>query len=389
MLYFLAIVHISMVDKVGSGQSIFIVVSMLIFTLTHFFYFSRFSTKTFILLNLVDFLFGVGYGYMFPESNYLYLLFFGVVGVTLFLGTSSKGVLMGGVVLFTIAWLFNMATDYYRTGSANLIFNIICFVVLVLQGCMVGGLIRYLLLAQDKISDQYKEVTSSHMALQEAHEQMRRYAEEVEILTSTRERNQIAREIHDTVGHKMTALLVQLEVAQMIQESEPLKAKDTIQLCKQLAQSALQEVRLSVRAIHEEVGIQLGLIESLRKLLTDFSEMTGVKTSLQVEGDLSSVSATLQPIIYRVIQESLTNAKRHGNATQANVNLHVTEQQINIEIADNGAGVTGIVPGFGLINMRERVEEHSGMIQFISKKEHGFLIKISFPLQKKTWTFEG
>lgn len=281
-----------------------------------------------------------------------------------------------------------MANAYIQTGSLDLIFNLIC-ASFILHGCLVGALIRYLLQARTKIDEQYKELTASHQALQEAHEETRIYASQVESLTATRERNQIAREIHDTVGHTMTALLVQLQAARALQDHDPGQAAETIVLCEQLARSALQEVRLSVRALHDEGAVQSNLIDALKSLLAEFSNMTGLKTSLNVHGNPSVITSSLQPTIYRIIQESLTNAKRHGHADTAEVAIHCTEQQIEIDIQDNGEGSAEVVPGFGLINMRERVLEHSGSIQFISERGLGFHVRLLFPLQVKTWSFGG
>ena len=196
----------------------------------------------------------------------------------------------------------------------------------VIYGAFVGGLIRNFHSAKETISVQYGQLNESHEALQEAHGQLREYAEQVEQLTVIRERNEIAREIHDTVGHKMTALIVQLQVAREMAERDAEKAKEVITICEQLTRDSLHELRLSVRTLkddHRGMSFQEGLLE----LLDEFSAMTQMETRLSMDGDASTIPSSLQPTIKRVVQEGLTNAKKHGNARTCLVDISVREKE--------------------------------------------------------------
>ena len=122
----------------------------------------------------------------------------------------------------------------------------------VIYGAFVGGLIRNFHSAKETISVQYGQLNESHEALQVAHGQLSEYAEQVEQMTVIRERNEIAREIHDTVGHKLTALIVQLQVAREMAERDAEKAKEVIAICEQLTRDSLHELRLSVRTLKDD-----------------------------------------------------------------------------------------------------------------------------------------
>lgn len=374
-------------EAITYWQIVFVITALLVYTLTHVLHFNERTTKYHLVWTSVDFILTIMFGIVFPTLT-LYQINFGVIGITLLIFTNNKRTIRIASLLFVIAWAYLWTLNYLHTGSFRFI-DMLINLGFVINSSFVGIMVGYLFKARAKIEEQYEKLDHSHSELQETHEQLRIYAQQVEELTATSERNKIAREIHDTVGHTMTALIVQLQAARMLQEHNLQQAAETLNRCEDLARSALQEVRLSVRALRDEGGSNLTIVDTLRKLIKDFSDMTGMLTSLQVNGDLTRITTSLQPTIFRLIQESLTNAKRHGNASKATVTLQAMEHQIEIVIMDNGQGAAEVVPGFGLINMRERVHEHSGSIQFESAKESGFRVRVTFPLQTKTWSYGG
>lgn len=253
---------------------------------------------------------------------------------------------------------------------------------------LAGSLIKKLTAARKMVDEQYEELALSHSALKEAHEQLRLYAKEVEELTAVRERNDIAREIHDTVGHNMTALLVQLQLAEVLWKQNSDTTETVLHTCYELARKSLQEVRASVHALKEESKLG-NIVENMRGMLNEYSKMTKVQASFRLQGDPVTIPLSLHPTLLRIMQESLTNAKRHGKASLCEVSLTCSMKQVKLCISDNGVGVNEVSPGFGLLNMKERVEEHGGTIQFESEIEKGFQLQIEFPLQEKMWVIGG
>nr|WP_285853430.1 sensor histidine kinase [Sporosarcina luteola] len=251
----------------------------------------------------------------------------------------------------------------------------------VFYGAFVGSLIRNFHHAKETISVQYGQLNDSHDALQAAHRQLREYAEQVEQLTAIRERNEIAREIHDTVGHKMTALVVQLQVAGEMVERDAGKAKEVLAVCEQLTRDALHEIRLSVRTLKEDYE-KSSFRDDLQELMNEFSSMTYMESRLMLPVDVARIPKSLQPTIKRIVQEGLTNAKKHGNADTCIVKIQMDEEAIHIEIKDDGKGEKNFIPNFGLINMKERVAEHEGSFEIESFEGEGFSIMITFPLKQ-------
>lgn len=366
-------------DTAGWQQG-YVIFASCLFLINHF-SLPRFSARFVIWQVGLDFLLATGFAVAFLGQGYPYELFFGIIGVTLLLFTDSKRVLVTSAAILVAVWGGILLAEYFvmdvvHGQSTAMNFGFVVF------SCVVGSLIRYYMQSREKIGVLYEELEESHRALRE-------YAKQVEMLTAVRERNHIAREIHDTVGHSMTALLVQLQAARKMQERDLEQSRAILVSCEEVARAALQQVRLSVQAIREEEAQQVTLLDSLRQLLGDFSKLTGLETQLQVQGHLHNVPETLKPTIYRVVQESLTNAKRHGDATTAVVTVRGAERDVRLTISDNGTGTAEVVPGFGLINLRERVMELGGTVLFASQQGSGFRTEVCFPLQGQTWKFGG
>ncbi|MBS4201626.1 sensor histidine kinase [Bacillus sp. FJAT-49732] len=361
-------------------QLTFVIAAALGFCINHFLLVTPLVKKYFILALTLDSVFILGFVFFFPGST-LYLILFGVNAVTLFLIAESKRIIWGFSLAFFIMWALCISYSYRMTGSIDVMENIINFAFIAFEA-VVGRLIHRLIHAQEKIEIQYDELQETHHALKDAHEQLHHYSKQVEELTLIQERNRISREIHDTVGHKMTALLVQLQVAKELQNIQPEKSEQTILICEELARNALQELRLSVRTLKDE---NRSFIATTRKILNDYQDMTGLKSSFHLKGDASQIPTSVQLDLTRIIQESITNAVRHGKATECNVSIEVSDLTIEALIKDNGTGSPEVSPGFGLKNMRERVYEHGGQITFESNPKEGFMVKMSLPLKEIQW----
>jgi signal transduction histidine kinase len=328
------------------------------------------------------------YGFFFAGQSNLYLIMFGILAVTLFIMTDSRKVLYTYTILFFLLWSSTLYFIYIKTNQFDFPGNLVNFMFIV-YGAVVGGLIRKLLSAREMVAEQYTLLSKSHHELSDVHEQLRSNSRQVEELTVIRERNQIAREIHDTVGHKMTALIVQLQLAREMMNIDLEKSRETIQKCEGLTREALEEIRTSVRTLRDDDGMNTTFLATLQNVLKEFAQMTEIQVSLDITGDATNTTTSIQPTIIRAIQESLTNSKRHGNASKYQINIDCRPDSIELTIDDNGTGVTKVEPSFGLINMRERVMEHGGSIQFESTIGEGFRVKVVLPLKTFHWNMRG
>jgi len=356
----------------------FITTALILFIVMHFIQFTTENRTIQIVCNAVDFILSSGFGFFFPNVlGLIYLIFFGVIATTVFVKFESKVILRNFTIAFFIVWIAVSITKYKLYGEFSLISNTLNFMY-IFYGAIVGRLIQTLASARTTIASQYDQLNTSHAQLQA-------YAQQVEELTVIRERNEIAREIHDAVGHKMTAMLVQMQLANEMATEKESNVKKILDTCEQLARESLQEVRLSVRTLKEDARMPIAFFPMLKDMLEKFGYMTGLETNLHIAGDASVIPANVQPTIKRIVQESLTNTQRHSNATRCEVRVSISETSIQICMQDNGTGIKPVVPGFGLINMRERVLEHGGSVHFQSNTGEGFLIEVTFPLTGLSW----
>ncbi|MED1818369.1 two-component system sensor histidine kinase LnrJ [Bacillus subtilis] len=332
---------------------------------------------------LIDIAIGFSFGFIFPGTG-LFIIMLCPVAVAFFLRGFPKRTAWSVLCLSSILFLTVLIRTYAMFGNEFVIDHLTSMTFVVFCG-VVGKLIRKLLDAQDTAKQQFQELTESHLALSAAHQELHLYAKQVEELTAIYERNRMAREIHDTVGHKMTALLVQLQLLREWQKRDSQKADETVGVCETLAREALDDVRLSVRTLQTENDPSL--IESLKQLTEDFCKNAGVTTEFAVSGDPAIIPLSLHPTLIRTAQEALTNAKRHGGATACSIQLACTTDSISLVIKDDGKGNPEAALGFGLLNMKKRAAEHGGMIRFESERDQGFTVIAEFSLANKKWSF--
>jgi signal transduction histidine kinase len=215
-----------------------------------------------------------------------------------------------------------------------------------------------------------------------AHAQLQQYALQVEDLATVQERNRIARDIHDSLGHALTALNVQLQTVVKLWDINPNSAKSFLGQAQRLGDLAIKEVRQSVRTLRVEVRQEEPLETAIASLAEDFRQSTGISvfTKIQLKGVLP------QPVIkalHRIVQEALTNICKHAQATVVVVQLKTTSNQVCLSVKDNGQGflMDATPQGFGLQGMQERVAALGGSFSLYSEPQKGCQIVVDLPFE--------
>jgi signal transduction histidine kinase len=216
--------------------------------------------------------------------------------------------------------------------------------------------------------------------LEGANKQLAAYATQAEELAMTRERNRLAREIHDNLGHYLTIVNVQIEAARVVMDSEPARALDALKKAKDLTQKGLSRVRESVAALRESPVSNRPLAEAIASLVQE-AQSTGIVTEFKVTGETQSLEHKSALAIYRAAQEGLTNVRRHARASRVDVLLDFQRSKVYIEVKDNGVGATKTTGGFGLLGIRERMHLLGGNVEISTGVGEGFCLKASVPLE--------
>ncbi|MEG4105888.1 sensor histidine kinase [Microcoleus sp. S13_C5] len=245
---------------------------------------------------------------------------------------------------------------------------------------LVFALLLINALIAERQSREQLEIAHDKLAI--THEQLRHYALRIEDQATLQERNRIAREIHDGLGHTLAAQTIQLNNALLFWKSEDEKALEFLKQAKQLGSEALLEIRKSVSVLRSNPLQGLSLESAIDKLLQDFQRMTAIEVSNSIRLPVL-LSQEINTTLYRIVQESLTNIHKHADATMVTVGLQQHAGQIYLSIADNGKGFDPAqnTTGFGLQGMRERVAAAGGQFAIYSKSGNGCRISVSLPCQ--------
>ncbi|NWG20889.1 MAG: sensor histidine kinase [Chloroflexi bacterium] len=217
--------------------------------------------------------------------------------------------------------------------------------------------------------------------LQASHAELRAARERELTMAAVEERVRLARDIHDGLGHYLTALNVQLQAAERLQLRDPQRAAAAIAACREVAQAALDEVRRSVAAMQPSPLDGRSLDVAIEQLVADFGRATAIEAHFEQEGDLPALSPTLAMTLYRAVQEGLTNARKHSDAVHVVVSLARLPHAVRLAVCDDGTGISDSLPasGFGLAGLRERVERLGGWLAAGPRPEGGFLLELVVP----------
>ena len=213
--------------------------------------------------------------------------------------------------------------------------------------------------------------------LKDANDKLRAYAEQVEELATLTERNRLAREIHDSLGHYLTVVIVQIEAAIAMKENDPDRSLDSLRKAQALAQKGLGEVRRSVTALRLP-GESQSLIAAMNSLFEE-CRASGVATDFQLRGTPRKLAPSAELALYRAAQEGLTNVRKHSRATSATITLDYSGDEVRLIVHDDGVGANHVKQGFGLVGLRERVALTGGEVKITTGVNQGFTLTIDLP----------
>lgn len=253
------------------------------------------------------------------------------------------------------------------------------YVVLCCALLGVSILLRQQTTSQRETQRMFAELQAQSAQLAQTNERLNEFADKVYHLAAAEERNRIAGEIHDTVAHRLTALFVQLQAARRQLDTGELNAAlDNLDVSEALTRESLDAVRSSVRAIRHVATD--GGHSALRRLATQYASLTGMAVELEMSAEVEWIPPTVFAVLYRVLQEGLTNAKRHGRASEVQLRVRRRAGELVLQVRDNGRGCARPRYGFGLGTMRERIQTIGGTLQLTSSPGRGFLLEVRVPL---------
>ncbi|ADU52199.1 integral membrane sensor signal transduction histidine kinase [Thermaerobacter marianensis DSM 12885] len=210
-------------------------------------------------------------------------------------------------------------------------------------------------------------------------------------VTARREREELLGSLHDALGHALTAQLLQVSLAGRLLPADPQGAAARLEAVEQGLREGLDQVRqLLRRSLHPA---RLPLAAAVRRLADDFAAASGVGVRVVLEPDATAVSdvdGEVAAVVYRAVQEALTNAARHGRARRVAVRLVVAGPRLRLFVQDDGAGAATLVPGMGLGRLTAAVQRVGGTVRFETAAGRGFAVEIGVPRRLPAgWPADG
>lgn len=200
------------------------------------------------------------------------------------------------------------------------------------------------------------------------------YSAEIEKMTLLEERNRMSKELHDTLGHSFISLILSLDASIALMDSKPAEAKDRLIRLRTLAEKNLDDMRNIVHEMGEEE--ESSLIRQIESLADRFREHTGTALTLSLPETERPLRFDVRQAVLRVIQESFTNALKHGKASQLHLELTFSESHLQLTVQNNGKPIDKLHYGFGLTTMKHRVERLGGRLHLSSGEGIPMITKV-------------
>lgn len=217
--------------------------------------------------------------------------------------------------------------------------------------------------------------------LEQANQQLAAYAVQAEEMATVQERNRLAREIHDNLGHYLTVVNVQIKAAHAIMAKDPERAAAALAKAQQLTEEGLKAVRESVSALRESPLGGRSLSDAIGDLARE-TQASGVVCALEVAGEPRGLDPRVELTLYRAAQEALTNTRKHARASRVDLVLDFSQPDtVRLCVTDNGIGATEVAnhDRFGLLGLRERVRQLGGEVQIDTGPGQGFRLQVIAP----------
>lgn len=245
------------------------------------------------------------------------------------------------------------------------------------------NLLFFILFLMIYIANEVQEnerMTQELIMVHQVNHELENYAAVSEKIAEDKERKRLAREIHDTLGHALTGIAAGVDACIAMIDINPEATKKQLMVISKVVRQGIVDVRNSLNKLRPGALEQHGFKGAIENMIEEFTSVSDVTISLDYRLDKVDFENTKEDILFRVIQESVTNAVRHGDATHIDISLYIEDNSLYLKIQDNGQGCEEIHYGFGLKQMKERLGMINGKVAYDG--HHGFLTIVTIPLQE-------
>ncbi len=250
------------------------------------------------------------------------------------------------------------------------------YILMAILGYLVYMLVNNSLSKIQRLTEENEQLKYKNNTLFNKLNKDTQFHKQFKDMSKLEERNKIAQEIHDDIGHALSGSLLQLEAAKLLIDKDVAKSKLIIQSTINVLRDGMENIRITLRNI-KPPSEQLG-INKLKLLIEEFSFNSDIRTNFLYKGNTNKIATRQWKIIYDNLNEGLTNAMKYSKASKVTVNIEILNKLIKLEVKDDGVGCSNITKGLGIAGMEERVGNEGGKL--IIDGSQGFSIISLIPL---------
>lgn len=322
------------------------------------------------------------YAQLFEAEYRIFELTFYLIGYTALKLPIHRSSLLGFVIIIGNAALLYM--DEYEANQilvysmAHAVTYILCWAARIRRESRQDSKRHY-----EELQQVHAELTQAHQELQDTHQELEQATVRLMQYAVLEERSRISMDLHDSVGNRLTSIIVQLQALPYMMKMDAAEADKAMGTVLEVVRQCLQEVRTVAHQMgSNEAG--LGLV-ALTSLVNEIREMAGFTIKLTPQEQTGHWTPETSELLYRVLQEALTNIIRHAQASQVKVDILEKEHQLHMIVEDNGMyrKENSIFPGFGLSSMRARCERAGGSLSIDAVDPHGMRLTLTIPQDVK------
>jgi len=279
-------------------------------------------------------------------------------------------------IMVVFSWLCYGLVSGWETATMELVGDVPWLALMI---ALAEGIIQR--------ADRRDRTVTLAAELKEAHHQLQEYAFQAEELAVTRERARLSHEIHDTVGHTLTALDVQLELLSRLPSDQATQREEAAKKARALVKAGLTDVRRAVQALQPNALENFSVSEAITNLVNDFKERKSAALAYQIKGEVVPLASGLSLLLYRAVQEALTNIQRHTpQAEQVLVELVFQDSEVKLVVEnDRLAPIENINQdegGQGLRGLKKRTEIMGGQFWAGPNNAGRFRVLIKLPYEQ-------
>ena len=266
------------------------------------------------------------------------------------------------------SFLFNI---YNKTISRGFIINIVESSISYFSYFIIVMLIK-------KVRKNKKNIYILNQELKEQNLKLKEYSKKIEELTISKERNRVAQELHDSLGHYLMAISMHIDVLDKTLDISPEKSKNILSKTKIIVDNSIDELRSTVYSLKKN---NINIISSVNSLTENLSISNNISFNVNISNDIENVSLLIKDALYKTIKESITNGVKHGKASQFIIDLFIKDNIIYLSILNNGIKPVNIIKSNGLNGMEDRLRVLNGKLN-VENTLDGFKVSCTIPLIK-------